>query len=225
MDLKSKLARGQASLVVNVDHPSPSLVEYLCWIGVDAVFFDCEQGSPDIESVENMARAAKLGGASSLVRLWSRDAWMIERMMLRGIDGIVVPRVDDVATAKSVVDTVRYVFPRDHQDKTVVLQIESLQAVEELDGMLELEGVDAFFIGPVDLSKSLGHEGRLDPEPVQQLVRETVGKIRRAGKCAGMLVTEENVGEVQQMGATFLYCHANDFLRLGLAAFRQRMAV
>jgi 4-hydroxy-2-oxoheptanedioate aldolase len=224
MDLKTKLKSGAPALVVNVDHPSPGLVDYLCAIGCDALFFDCEQGSPDIESVENMARAARLGHVTSLVRLWSRDPWMIERMMLRGVDGIVAPRVDDGRTAREIVDTVRYVFPRNHDQKTVVVQIESLAAVEVLDEILSVDGIDAFFIGPVDLSKSLGHSGRLEAPEVKELVAQTTSRIIAAGKRAGMLVTEENVREVQKSGATFLYCHANDFLRIGMAGFKSRMA-
>lgn len=224
MDLKTRLRTGAPALVVNVDHPSPSLVEYLCAAGADAVFFDCEQGSPDIESVENMARAARLGGVASIVRLWSREPWMIERMMFRGIDGIVAPRVDDAKTAQEIVDTVRYVFPVNHGQKTVVVQVESLAALRQLDDMLEIDGIDAYFIGPVDLSKSLGHGGRLDVPEVQELVSQTVSRICKAGKRAGMLVNEENVRAVQQGGATFLYCHANDFLRIGMAGFRSRMA-
>ncbi len=212
-------------LVVNVDHPSPGLVNYLCAIGCDAVFFDCEQGSPDIESVENMARAARLGNVTSLVRLWSREPWMIERMMLRGVDGIVAPRVDTAETAEQIVDTVRYVFPKNYEQKTVVVQVESLEAIDSLDDMLAVDGIDAFFIGPVDLSKSLGHGGRLDVPEVAELVERTTSRIVSAGKSAGMLVTEKNVRAIQKTGATFLYCHANDFLRIGMAEFKARMAI
>ncbi|WP_018689612.1 HpcH/HpaI aldolase family protein [Ahrensia kielensis] len=224
-NFNAKLRDGIPMLVVNVDHPSPGLVNYLCAIGCDAVFFDCEQGSPDIESVENMARAARLGNVTSLVRLWSREPWMIERMMLRGVDGIVAPRVDTAETAEQIVDTVRYVFPKNYEQKTVVVQVESLEAIDSLDDMLAVDGIDAFFIGPVDLSKSLGHGGRLDVPEVAELVERTTSRIVSAGKSAGMLVTEKNVRAIQKTGATFLYCHANDFLRIGMAEFKARMAI
>ena len=56
---RERLRRSEPSLVINVDHPSPSLVEYLGSLPVEAVMFDTEQGSPDFETVENMARAAR----------------------------------------------------------------------------------------------------------------------------------------------------------------------
>jgi 2-keto-3-deoxy-L-rhamnonate aldolase RhmA len=220
---KQRLAARLPSLVVNVDHPAASLVEFVGRLGIDAVFFDCEQGSPDIESVEHMARAARLAGVASLVRLWSRDAWMIERMLLRGIDGIVVPRVDDEATARAVVETVRYVLPAAHSRTSVIVQIESREALHALDGMLSVEGIDAYFVGPVDLSKSLGHGGRIDGPEMAETIRATLARIAGAGRAAGMLVDEATVAAFAAAGVSLLYCHANDFLRIGAGFFRASM--
>jgi 2-keto-3-deoxy-L-rhamnonate aldolase RhmA len=220
---KQRLAARLPSLVVNVDHPSASLVEFVGRLGVDAVFFDCEQGSPDIETVEHMARAARLAGVASLVRLWSRDAWMIERMLLRGIDGIVVPRVDDEATARAVVEAVRYVLPAAHAKTSVIIQIESAEALRALDGMLSVHGIDAYFLGPVDLSKSLGHGGRIDGPDMTDIIRATLERIAGAGRASGMLVNESTVAAFAAAGACLLYCHANDFLRIGAAIFRASM--
>ena len=74
---KAKLLRGDPVIVVNADHPSPSLVERMGRLPIDAVFIDCEQGSPDLESVENMARAARVTGLTSLVRLFDHRDWVI----------------------------------------------------------------------------------------------------------------------------------------------------
>ncbi len=220
---KQRLAARLPSLVVNVDHPSASLVEFIGRLGVDAVFFDCEQGSPDVESVEHMARAARLAGVASLVRLWSRDAWMIERMLLRGIDGIVVPRVDDEATARAVVETVRYVLPAAHARTCVIVQIESAEALHALEAMLRIDGIDAYFVGPVDLSKSLGHGGRIDGPEMAGIIRTTLERIAGAGRASGMLVDEATVATFAAAGASLLYCHANDFIRIGAGLFRARI--
>lgn len=223
MHILDRLRSPAPSLIVNVDHPSPGLVEMLGALGVDAVFLDCEQGSPDIESVENMARAARLAGVPSLVRLWSRDAWMIERMLLRGVDGVVVPRVDDASTARFVVDTVRYVLPKTYGDKLVALQVESRQAVDAIDEIAAIDGIDVLFIGPVDLSKSMGFSGDFSGAEVRAAIDVALASIMKAGKQAGILVSETNVEHYAARGVSFLYCHANDFLRLGLADFRSRM--
>jgi 2-keto-3-deoxy-L-rhamnonate aldolase RhmA len=198
-------------------------VEAIGRLGVDAVFFDCEQGSPDIESIEHMARAARIAGVASLVRLWSRDEWMIERLLLRGIDGIVVPRVDDEATARKVVETVRYVLPAAYRSIAIIIQIESAAALDVLEGILAVEGIDAFFVGPVDLSKSLGHGGLFDGPEMAQVIRSTIERIANADRASGMLVNETTAAAHAAAGVSLLYCHANDFLRIGAAHFRAQV--
>ena len=72
--LRAKLSADAPLVVVNADHPSGSLVESLARQPIDIVFIDCEQGSPDVESVENMARAARVQGMASVCLLYTSDA-------------------------------------------------------------------------------------------------------------------------------------------------------
>ena len=216
---KNKIQRGETVLVINPDHPSPSLVQFMGGLPIDAVWIDCEQGSADVETVENMARAARLAGLVSLVRVFSPEDWVIERFLFRGIDGLVVPRLDTAAQAQAVVDAVRYCFPKTHQEKLVVVQIESKSAIQDLAGFLRVAGIDVYMIGPVDLAKSLGFEGDFRRPEVQQAIDETIGAIRAAGKVAGILVDRDNVRRYVDQGVGFLYVHANDFLAKGAADF------
>jgi 4-hydroxy-2-oxoheptanedioate aldolase len=216
---KRTLARGECVVVLNADHPSPSLVERIGRLPVDAVMIDCEQGSPDVETVENMARAARLTGATSLVRLFDRSDWAIERYMGRGVDGIVVPRLQAPEQAAAVVASVRYCYPKTYEDKAVVIQIETRQALAALDDFIAVPGVDVLFLGPVDLAKSLGHDGDYRHPDVQRAMKAAVGQIARAGKAPGILVERANVAEWVQAGARFLYEHADSFLALGAAEF------
>ena len=91
---KNKIQRGETVLVINPDHPSPSLVQFMGGLPIDTVWIDCEQGSADVETVENMARAARLAGLVSLVRVFSPEAWVIERFLFRGIDVYMIGPVD-----------------------------------------------------------------------------------------------------------------------------------
>ena len=216
---KDKLAKGGAVLVVNPDHPSPSLVESLGRLPIDAVWIDCEQGAADVETVENMARAARVAGLVSMVRIFAPEDWAIERYMFRGLDGLVVPRLDSAAQAQGVVDALRYCFPKTHGDKLLVVQIESRGALEDLAGFLGMDGIDVYMIGPVDLAKSLGYAGDCREPAVQQAIDETIAKIREAGKAAGILVDRENVGRYRDQGVQFLYAHANAFLSHGAVDF------
>jgi len=218
-DFKRHLAKGQAVTVVNPDHPSAGLVQFLGRLPVDAVFIDCEQGSPDVETVEHMARAARLSGCASLVRLFSPEDWVIERFMGRGIDGIVVPRLETAEQAARTVEAVRYCFPDSHEDKIVVIQIETANALETLDAFLATDGIDVFFLGPVDLAKAYGHMGNYRHPAMIERINAAITRIRKAGKPAGMLVSHNDVRDYIGLGVQFLYTHANDFIQVGADAF------
>ena len=221
---KRKLRSGAAVTVVNVDHPSAGLVAALGRLPVDAIFIDCEQGSADVETVEHMARAARLANRVSLVRLFTPEGWAIERYMGRGIDGIVVPRLDTAEAAAKVVAAVRYCFPAAHERKVVVVQVETRRALDELDRFLALDGIDVYFLGPVDLAKSLGYAGdHRHPDMVAKL-DHALARINGAGRVAGTLVTPEDVARQIRQGARFLYTHADDFLALGARAFAATVA-
>jgi 4-hydroxy-2-oxoheptanedioate aldolase len=216
---KAKLASGGHVIVVNADHPSASLVERIGRLPIDAVFIDCEQGSPDLESVENMARAARLTGLTSLVRLFDHRDWVIERYMGRGVDGIVVPRLKSAEQAAGVVEAVRYCFPKSHAEKIIVAQIETREALENLDAFISLKGVDVLFIGPVDLAKSLGFAGDYRTAEMQRVLREAVRRIDARGAVPGILVDRANAASWLRAGARFLYEHVDNFLAAGAADF------
>ena len=221
--LRAKLARDESLVAVNADHPSASLVEVLARLPIDVVFIDCEQGSPDVESVENMARAARLHSMASLVRVFSPADWVLERYLFRGVDGVVVPRVDRAADAKRVVESVRYCFPRDPSGKFVAVQIETVSAVEELDDFLAVDGIDVYFIGPVDLAKSMGCEGDFRAPEVQRVMDRAIERTRAAGRHVGILIDDENAAGYVAKGVRFLYTHANDFVAAGARAFAERI--
>ena len=222
--LRAKLARDEPLVVVNADHPSASFVEVLARQPIDIVFIDCEQGSPDVESVENMARAARLHSMASVVRVFSPADWVLERYLFRGVDGVVVPRVDRAVDAKRVVESIRYCFPRDPTGRFVSVQIETANAVEELDDFLAVEGIDVYFIGPVDLAKSMGHEGDFRAPEVQQVMDSIITRTRAAGRHVGILVDDGNVADYVGKGVRFLYTHANAFVTNGAHAFAARVA-
>lgn len=222
--LRAKLARDEPLIVVNADHPSPSLVESLARQPVDVLFIDCEQGSPDVESVENMARAARLHSLASVVRVFSPDDWVLERYLFRGVDGVVVPRVDRADDAKRVVEGVHYCFPKAPASRFVVVQIETRTAVDELDAFLQIDGIDVYFIGPVDLAKSMGHDGDFNAPAVQTLMGDVIERTRAAGRHVGILVNDDNVARYCEMGVRFLYTHANDFIASGARAFARRVS-
>jgi 4-hydroxy-2-oxoheptanedioate aldolase len=212
---KQMLRNRETCSLVNVDHASPSLVQFLARTGVDAVMFDCEQGNPSFEDVENMSRAARLHKVPAVVRIPSAEPWTIERYVMRGIDGIVVPRLDTAAQVARAVADIRYAAPRDFDATAVLVQIESVSAVRELEGFLAIPEIDCFFIGAVDLSKSMGFAGDYGNLEVLQEIDGVIETILQAGRCVGCLVKEHDLQTWHAKGATMLYTHVNDFIAMG----------
>lgn len=221
--LRGRLRQGAPSLVINVDHPSPSLVEHLGRLPLEAVMFDTEQGSPDFETVENMARAARVAGVCSLVRTFNAEPWAIERLLFRGVDGLVVPRSESIADVHRVVDSFRYCLPGGPQDKLLVVQLEHINLARDVRKLAQIEGIDCVFIGPVDLSKSMGHFGDYRHPAVAEVIDECIGALRSASVPVGMLVKPGDIDAWIGKGVSFLYAHANDFLDLGAQLLRGRI--
>ena len=218
---KARLAARQPVIVMNPDHPSASLVEFIARLGVDAVMIDCEQGSPNVESVEDMARAARAVGLCALVRIAPPEAWAIERYMFRGVHGVVVPRLDTAVAAQRIVEDVRYCFPDTASEKIIVVQIETASAVADIDAFLSIEAVDCLFVGSVDLAKSLGYRGDFRNPEVMQVLEKTVERIVARDKPAGMMVKQDDVKHWLSRGATFLYCHLNDYALIGASSINR----
>jgi 2-keto-3-deoxy-L-rhamnonate aldolase RhmA len=219
--LKEKLRANEPGILVNADHPSASVVKVLGGLGVDAVMIDCEQGSPGLVDVEHMTTAARAVGLGAVVRIPSALPWVIERYVMRGIDGVVVPRLDSAAQAAAAVEELRYCTPRDFAEKTIIVQLESVAAIDDLDGFLAIAEIDSFFIGAVDLAKSMGLRGDYSRPEVLELIERTVTRIAGHGRSAGMLVKEADIAHWRAAGVTLFYGHVNEFVRLGAREWRR----
>jgi 2-keto-3-deoxy-L-rhamnonate aldolase RhmA len=217
--LKQKLERDEVVVVVNPDHTSPSLTEFMAGLGIDGVFIDCEHGMATIERVNDMCRAARAGGIQSIVRPETFAYHLLNRYLDAGADGLIVPHVDTAKIAASVVSAVRTIRYNDHASKVIIVMIESPQAVQNLSSILMVEGVDVFFVGPDDLSRSMGYAGQMTHPKVQEVIADVATRVRAAGKVPGILVTDLTVARHVAQGYRFLYEHLNNFARTGAREF------
>jgi 4-hydroxy-2-oxoheptanedioate aldolase len=220
---KEKLRRDEVVVVVNPDHPSPSLTEFVAGLGFDGVFIDCEHGMASIETVQEMCRAARAAGVQSIVRPESGAPYLITRYLDAGAGGVMVPHIETAAAAQQVVETVRYARPKDFADKVVIAMVESIKAIENLPELLAVDGIDVFFIGPNDLSHSMGLAGQMHHPDVKAKVKEASLHIRAAGKIPGTLVIRETAADFVAAGCRYLYEHANNFLVTGARDFGSRL--
>ena len=226
--VKEKLAAKEPVLFVNPNHVAPSLVEKIGGFGFDGVFIDCERGSPSFRDVEDLARAARGSGIASIVRPDTNLPWLLTRYLDRGIDGLIVPFVHTAEDAQNVVDTVRYARPTDHEEKLVIVIIESRTAVENLPEILKIDCIDVFFIGGGDLAQDMGHdlhllaEGDERPKDVQDVIDGAIDAILGANRIAGLLVNRANVGASIDQGVRFFYEMADNLLATGARDFLDR---
>jgi len=223
--LHQRLARGEPVLMVNPNHLALTLCEKLVRSGVDAIFIDCEHGLAGFDDIHHMSKAARYAGGFGIVRPQNQERSTITRCLNAGADGVMVPLIHTAELARQVVHTFRYACPDDHASRLLVGMVESVQAVDNLDDILAVEGIDVFFVGPGDLSQSMGYSpsvaaGARRPQAVLDRVEQTLRRIRSAGKVAGTLVVADDVAHWVSVGAQLLYYHADPFVETGVRTMR-----
>jgi 4-hydroxy-2-oxoheptanedioate aldolase len=244
--IKEKLRAGGPVFGVSVMIPSPQMVEMIAAAGFDWVLLDCEHGTLTPESVELMAMAAEASGITAIARPASRSPEHILQVLDRGVAGVQVPHVNTTAQAREVVDAVKFhpagrrslaagtraarydahgtladYVKAANEATLIAAQIEDREAVENLDALLQVEDIDVFFIGPSDLSQSMGHPGNPKAPPVASAIEESLAKMLAAGRTPGMPAAAENVRDAVSRGVRYVYTHlprlvagsARDYLR------------
>jgi 2-dehydro-3-deoxyglucarate aldolase len=207
----------------------PAIAEIMAKAGFDWLVVDLEHSVIGIDVAGDLIRIIDLCGVAPLVRLTSNDPNQIKRVMDAGAHGIVVPMVNTPAEAAQAVAATRYApkgtrgvglaraqgYGAGFQDylnwqndgPVVIVQIEHKDAVDRLEEILAVPGVDGFIIGPYDLSCSMGIPGQFEqPEFISAMthIRET-GK--RVGCPAGLHIVEPDLQRLEQTireGYTFI---------------------
>lgn len=245
---KAKLAEGKVVFGAIISRYAPDLVELFGAVGYDFVMIDCEHGPMDFDQVEHMVRAAEVFGITPITRVPNHEDSTILRFLDRGVQGIIVPHVNTREAAEAVARAARY-YPdgqrgvgggRAHdygvgvsrQESTrwinsqllVIPMIEDTAAVDNLDAILTVPGVDVLHVASGDLGQSMGNPGAA---AVRQLMRQVIPKIKARGKLIGVggnaPADAAGIAEFIKLGATFVTISAWGLLRLGAEDFRQRV--
>lgn len=205
-NLKARMKAGDNLTGCFIMLPSAAVVEMTAYAGFDFVILDCEHGAASNETLEHQLRAADAAGIPALVRTVGMTAGEILRALDAGAAGIIVPHVRTAADAKSIVQAAHYppfgarglattaragrhgfTTITEHLalalERTIVLpQVEDADALEHVPAIAGTEGVDGVFIGPADLSISLGHPGNPGHPEVAAAIDKAASQIRAAGK-------------------------------------------
>lgn len=215
MSLKDKLRSGQVAIGSWVMMRDPISVEVMASGGLDWLAVDMEHSPISLDIAADLIRVGALCGIDMLVRMPDHNLTTIKQVLDAGASGVIVPDVRTVDDAQRLINAIRYPktanslsgltghrgsglaraqgYGRDFKkyfgswnSKAVFIpQIEHIDAVPNAQAIASLDGVDALFVGPYDLSASMGQAGSLDDAAVLSAVQEVVAAAKIAGKSAG----------------------------------------
>lgn len=191
---------------------SASIAEIMADAGFDWLCVDMEHTPTDYAEAQQMIMAIQSKGLKAFVRVGENNIRIIKRVLDAGADGIIVPSVNSAAEAQKAVDAVKYPPEgkrgvglaraqsygfdfecyRDVKSKEIKLiaQIEHINAIRELEAIIQTEGIDGTFIGPYDLSGSMGKPGQWDQEDVIIALQNYEDIVKKYNKWVGFHVIQ-----------------------------------
>jgi 4-hydroxy-2-oxoheptanedioate aldolase len=201
-------------------------VEVIAGAGFDWILLDTEHSPNDLESVLQQAQAAAAYPTSTLARVPWNDMVTIKRFLDIGIQTLLIPYVCSVAEAKAAVAATRYppvgvrgvagstrasrfgrvkdYAKRAQEEICVLVQVETKNALDQLEDICAVDGVDGVFIGPADLHASMGYTGEINNPKVVPMIEEAMRRIRKCGKAPGVLAfAEDDIRRYIAAGALF----------------------
>jgi 2-keto-3-deoxy-L-rhamnonate aldolase RhmA len=221
--LKARLAKRELTVGSWITIGHPSVAEIMCQAGFDWLTVDMEHSAITLSEAQNLIQVIELSGVVPLVRVGNNDPALIKRVMDAGSHGVIVPMVNSAEDAERAVKAVKYPpagfrgvglaraqkYGADFEgykrwcekESVVIVQVEHIKSVENLEAILDVEGVDGFIVGPYDLSGSLGIPGKFD-DPKMKNALERVRKVSASKKAlAGYHVIPPDTREFKAKAA------------------------
>ena len=237
--LKRKIRNGELTIGSWVTIGHGAVAEIMARAGFDWLTIDMEHSAITLHQAQELIRVIDLCGVAPLVRVGENSPTLIKRVMDAGAHGVVVPMVNTVQDAEAAVSAVKYPpvgnrgvglaraqeYGLDFEkyrkwaegETIVIVQIEHIDAVEKLEEILAVPGIDAFFVGQYDLSGSLGIPGQFEHPRFLESLDQIRRVVERTDAVCGYHVVPphpqlvlDKIGE----GYTFI-AYSDDFLVLG----------
>jgi 4-hydroxy-2-oxoheptanedioate aldolase len=225
---KAALAAKQQQIGLWMSLANSYSAELCATAGFDWLLLDGEHAPNDLRATLEQLQAVAPYRSHPIVRPVSGDPALIKQLLDIGAQTLLVPMVDDADQARRLVSAMRYPpegirgvgsgvarvsrwgMRADYLDVAndevcLLVQVESRQALDNLDSICAVDGVDGVFIGPADLSASLGHRGNPGHPEVQATIENAIGRIVASGKAAGTLVSDNKLARrYLELGCTFV---------------------
>ncbi len=231
-EFKSKLERG---FVIGPFSKTsdPAFIEIMGHGSFDFVILDLEHGPTSVQHLQDLVRAAELSGLLPIVRVKEDNLPIIGEVLDIGAGGIQVPQITDAEIARRVIQaakfspkgnrgvcrfvraaryssTDRFAYFSEANETLVILQLEGKEALEHLEQILAVKDLDIIFIGPYDLSQSLGVPGQVNHPLVTEKMKEIVRQCIRRRITVGTFVdTIQDAQHWKDLGVKYL-CYSVD---------------
>jgi 4-hydroxy-2-oxoheptanedioate aldolase len=207
--VKAKLEQGEPVLVLKEHFASPRIVEMMGYLGYDCLWICNEHLGIDESQLDTLILAARSMGMDVMLRRNMSGYQEVLRPLEMGVHGFMIPRVRSVEYIKNVVDYVKFpplghrgvdavnvdadygflpleeYLKRANEETFIVAQIEDKEAIPLIDDVAAVEGVDILFVGPLDLSVSLGIPGKFRDPRVIEVIDAVAEACAKHGKYAG----------------------------------------
>lgn len=215
----------------------PSISEVFSRIGVDFVGIDLEHSTISLEQAQQIISVCHSSGTLALPRIASHNMEMVKRVLDSGADGIIAPMVSHPAEVEKLIGWCKYPplgqrsygvaraqgygfdfeeYTRSWNESSIlIIQIESIQSVENVEELLNFGEVDGAMIGPYDISGSMGVPGQLDHPDVLEACKRVILACQRSGKPCGTHLVEPSLKSVQNAfsdGYTFVVLASDLFV-------------
>lgn len=238
---KQKLKKGEV-VTAMAGNNSPDMIDFLGQIGFDTMWIEGEHGPVDFGDIPNLTRACDVWGMTSLVRINLNIPGVIYRTFDLGAQGIAVPHINTAEEAYKVVDAAKFApigtrgsatgrqgygvkdyFAKANDETMIVVLIEDIIAIDNLDEILTVDHIDAFYVAPGDLAQTMGYIGQPNHPEVLETIDGAIEKIVTSGRTAGALVNTDTVDDYIRKGARFFFMSWHSWATTGAQIYLDKV--
>jgi 4-hydroxy-2-oxoheptanedioate aldolase len=243
--LKRKLQNGELILGTVLPSPTAYLATSTCQTGIDFLWIDTEHAPYGVEALDAIPTLIRQQGVAPLIRVAWNDPALIKKAYDAGAVAVMVPQVSTAEEAARAVQYARYpplgqrgvspmwpliagedwgqVIRTANEETVLVLQIESVEAYENLDAIAQVPGIDVLFVGPMDMSASVGLITQTGAPEVQSIMRDIGERLRGSG--IALATTLDSVAEIQEkIRWDYNFLNVGSPFWYGLEVVRQNVA-
>ena len=218
-DIRKKLISGGSSIGSWMQIPHPSIAEIMGQSNYDWVAVDMEHGAISVHQLPDLFRALELGNTLPLVRLAQSHFKDCKQALDAGAGGVIVPMIESADQLRKIRDATRWPpsgnrgvgfsranlfgknfdeYSKEAKKPLLVAMIEHIDAIDELNDILKVDGLDAILIGPYDLSASMNLTGQFDHQEFTKAIKDIKSKSELANIPCGVHVISPSIGDLQK---------------------------